>query len=491
MKQPASNRHKFSMDPILVPDIHRPWATTRQIIYGIALILIFTGILTAWYRFFIYEAPTCFDREQNSEERGIDCGGSCERICVPDVITPTIQWAKAFKVQDGMYHAVAYVINDNKTAGAKSIPYTITLEDESGVITTRTGNTYLPPDGVYPIFEGRIETGTRVPTVVRASLDAQVAEWMPLASRRDDYPVLSRALENSGTSFPTLAAEIQNNLYTDETNLRVVGVVYDSLRNPLVVSQTVVPMIKARNAAQAVFTWPHPIAGTIRSCIVPSDVAMMVDRSGSMAADGGIPPEPLESAKAAASSFVQSLGTHDRVALITYATTPTLDASLSSDHEQIQETIMKLALHTKGIQYTDLAAALRTATMEILSERHNADARQVIVLMTDGDVTRPVNPATGKRDVVYAENQARKAAEEAKQIGIIVYTIGFGKLFDNGGTEETNRNMGLVKELATDAEHSFFAPTITELERVYESISQGLCEDGPAIIDVVVVPETE
>lgn len=479
------------MDPILVPDIRRSWATTRQILYGVALVLIFIGILTAWYRFFIYEEPTCFDGKQNSEERGVDCGGSCERVCVPDVIAPTIQWAKAFKVQDGMYHAVAYVINDNKTAGTKSIPYTLTLEDESGVITKRTGNIYLPPDGVYPIFEGRIETGTRVPTVVRVSLDPQAAEWIPLASRRDDYTTLSRTLENSGTSFPTLTAGIQNNLYTDERDLRVVGVVYDSSRNPLVVSQTVVHVIRARDSAQAVFTWPHPIAGTIRSCVVPSDVVMLIDRSGSMAADGGTPPEPLESAKSAASSFVQSLGANDRVALITYATTPALDSSLSDNHRHIQETIMNLTLHKDGIQYTDLSAALKTATAEILSERHNADARQVLVLMTDGDVTRPVNPATGKRDIVYAENQARKVAEEAKQAGIIVYTIGFGKLFDNGGYEETNRNMDLVKELATDADHSFFAPTITELERVYESISQGLCEDGPAIIDVLVVPEAE
>lgn len=474
--------------PVVAPAQRRSWALMRQFMYGAVLLLMVVGISYGVYTKFIYHAPTCTDGAQNGDEHGVDCGGVCTTACLPDVIPPTIQWARAFAVGTQLYHAVAYVANPNKTVGTRALGYTLTLEDTQGVIATRSGITALPPDGVYPIFEGRIETGGRMPTLVRVTFDVASASWTLLTTGRTDYTVISRELSGAGSAFPKLTAHVQNNLYTETSNLRVVTVVYDSAREPLAVSQTVIPRIAAREQADVVFTWSQPIAGTVKSCVVPTDVALLIDRSGSMIADGGIPPEPLESAKKAAEVFAASLKERDQVGVISYATTPAIDQELSNNHFTARDTVLNLAAHTDGVQYTDLSAAFATATAMLTGARHNPDARQVLVLMTDGDVTRPLNPVTGQRDNIFAENQARAAADAAKRAGISLYTIGFGSAFV-GTSTDTMRNLSLVRELATDSAHSFVAPTSDELANVYTTISQGLCEAGPAIIDVIPVPD--
>ncbi|OGG62198.1 hypothetical protein A3C87_01245 [Candidatus Kaiserbacteria bacterium RIFCSPHIGHO2_02_FULL_49_34] len=468
------------------PSPLRWWAFSRQVLYGTGILVLVLALMYWGYRSFLYAEPTCFDGIENGMETGIDCGGACDKICTATVVAPKVEWAQAFKVTDGVYHAVAVVTNANRVAGTRSLPYTIILEDAQGVIAERSGTTTLPPDGQYPLFEARIATGVRTPTSVRITFDHATSYWSALTWNRNDYTVLTRTISGAGAPTPRLTASIQNNLYTATEDLRVVAVVYDSKRMPLVASQTVIPRLGAQEKRDAIFTWTSPIAGTLRSCQIPSDLVLMMDRSGSMAADGGTPPEPLHSAKNAAASFIETLGASDRAGLVSYATTPSIDGALAVEHAQTRDAIMNITIGKDGIQYTDLSAAIREAA-RVLQAGHNPDARQVIALLTDGDVTRPLNPQ-GVRDIPYAEAQALEAADAVKRAGISLYTIGFGKVYEGAGAEVA-RNRELITALATSPAHSFFAPTATDLAGVYKEISEGICEDGPAIIDIFIVPQ--
>ncbi|MDP6250283.1 MAG: hypothetical protein QGH26_05690, partial [Candidatus Pacebacteria bacterium] len=57
------------------------WSSKNRSIYlgGLILILVIVFALPV-YNIFNKE-PTCFDGKQNSNERGVDCGGGCEKIC--------------------------------------------------------------------------------------------------------------------------------------------------------------------------------------------------------------------------------------------------------------------------------------------------------------------------------------------------------------------------------------------------------------------------
>lgn len=461
----------------------RAWAFWRRMQYAAGSILAVAFIGVSMYALFFTAPPSCFDLKENGTERGIDCGGACVRICAADVTAPIVLWTRSFKVLDSQYNAVAYVENKNQVAAAPEIRYTFSLHDEQGLITERTGTTILPPNSIYPIFEQRIDTGNRVPTQTFIKLEP-VELWQPAERGRNQFRVISREIQGADV-LPRLEAKIENTALTEARDVEIVATIFDVTGNALTSSRTFIERFAPRSEQNLVFTWPEPIATTVRSCEVPSDIVVMLDRSGSMAADGGDPPEPLESAKRAAQAFVQQLNANDQVAILSYATEPTnpMEQVLTGNKTEAMQAIAGTVMGTNGTQYTNMGAAFNIAATELLSPRHRDSARKVIILLTDGDVTRPLNPQ-GERDVEYAAQFARDAATAAKEHDILLYTIGFGAGFKSGdGT--ISRDVELIRELATDQEKYFEAPTIEALMMAYQQIATDICEDGIAVIDIV------
>lgn len=453
--------------------------------YGLGAGVFVILLLAILYVQFVQTQPSCFDGRQNGDERGVDCGGSCQRICTFDVTEPHVRWAQSFRIADGQYNVAAYVENRNRDAGIRELGYRFVLYDERGdVITERSGVTPLPPDGVYPIFEGTVTTDGRTPARTFIELD-QDPFWLAADAGREQFEVRSRQLFDVDAR-PRLLARIYNTSLDDERDVEIVATIFNASGTALTASQSVVPLFLGREEREVAFTWPEPIAKTVRSCEVPSDIMVVLDRSGSMAADGGNPPEPLESAKNAAINFVQQLRDNDQVGYLSYATTPSapIEQTLTPNRTQVETAIAGTRMGTDGVQYTNMGDALTAAYRELRSARGRSDARKVIVFMTDGDVTRPVNPATGARDIEYAAQYANDAARAAKDDDVTIYTIGFGDFFlDAPGVIE--RDVQLLRDLASEQELFFEAPTLADLARVYRDIVTDICEEGAAVIDIV------
>ncbi len=468
----------------------RPWAFKRRLLYGLppvsltALIVLIIVVLNT------YTPPTCFDGIQNGGETGVDCGGPCVRICAAEALPPQIVWAESFLITEGQYNAVGYVENRNLGAATNNLRYTFRMFNGSNLVAERSGITSLPPNSTYPIFEGRIFTDASQ-TVTRTELSIEPLEyWWPATIGREQFRTVDSVLRGADAR-PRLEVALENILIQDARDVEIVATVFDAAGRPVTASQTFVDTLPGRTTTDVVFTWPEPISQTVRSCDIPTDVLLTIDRSGSMAADGGSPPEPLESAKRAAQSFLRQLRDTDQVAVLSYATTPSdpMEQTLTSNHTTAFTAIGSITMGTDGIQYTDMGAAFRAAARELRGPRQRDDARKVLIFMTDGDVTRPVNPETGERDIEYATAYAIAAAEEVKAAGILIYTIGFGAEFGELGAE-IDRNTDLIRKLATSPETSYIAPTLADLERVYQELSVGICEAAPARIDVIAKTNT-
>lgn len=446
--------------------MYRPWAFWRRVQYGagvgVVLLIIFTG---AYFKFF-YTTPTCFDGRQNGGERGVDCGGACSRVCALGVIPPIVRWAQAFRVTEGQYNAVAYVENRNRGVGMPALSYTFTLYDDRGaVITTRSGTTPLPPDGLYPIFEGRIATGGKVPARTFIEL-APADNWQGAAKGREQFEVRSRELVGAD-GRPRLNTVIYNTSLEEEQNMEIVATIFDARGKALTASQSVIPRFAGREEQQVVFTWPEPIATTLRSCEVPTDVMLAIDLSGSMNNDGGTPPEPISSALKAAESFVGLLRGSDQAGVVTYATKAGLAQELRGTHTVTQQTIRNLVIDPKEeTGETNIGDAIALARDEFLTSRHSQDARKVLVLLTDGKANAPGNTAEA-----YAVN----AAKAAHTAGVAIFTIGLGN----------EVNDAFLATVASDESRRYRAPSAANLGSIYRSISTAICEEGAAVIDVV------
>lgn len=449
--------------------ISRPWAFWRRTVYGSAvgalLLLLCVGIYFAYFN----APPTCFDGKKNGDERGVDCGGVCTQICTPDVEAPRVIWADAFSITDTTYNAVAYVENRNIDVGTPEVRYTFTFFDERGTeIATRQGTTFLPPDSVYPIFEGRIDVGGQ--RIARTFLTLEsVDNWRIATVSRDAFEVRERTLQNVD-STPRLDTTIFNTTFNDEEEVEVVATIFDRAGNALTASRSIVDRLPSRNERNVVFTWPEPIAKTVRSCEVASDVMLSIDLSGSMNNDGGDPPEPISSVIAAAESFVRQLASRDQVGVVGFASEAVLLSELTNNHSRVGEIIASLGIDPEEERgNTHTGDGIRLSAEELTSSRHNENARKVMILLTDGKATAPGDETAAR---TYAEEEAVRA----KEADVEVFTIGLGE----------NVDRQTLSVLATDRAHEFFTADRRELESIYTSISSALCEDGPAVIEVIV-----
>lgn len=450
----------------------RPWAIWRRVQYALGFFAtwLMVGVLIYFVGF--YQSPTCFDNVLNGEEGGVDCGGVCVRICAPTLVLPQVVWAKSFEIAEGQYNAVAYIDNPNQTAATPELKYTFQLLNQGIVVAERTGVTVLPPNSDYPVFEGRILTDSRQP-VTETRLILEPAElWLPASIGRDQFRSLDIALSRSDVR-PRLDVEIENTQLVAAENVEVVATVFNDLGEAVTASQTFIERIEPRSTQDIVFTWPNPIAKTVRSCIIPTDVAVGIDLSGSMNNDGDTPPQPVTTALQAASRFVNSLKDKDQVSVVTFATRAAVTTELTSLHGAVANAILSLAIApAEESGFTNTVDALLQAQTELNSQRHNENARRVLVLLTDGLPT-----ASGGEDIV---GKAEATAKELQDDSIEIYSIGLGE----------NVDREFILNIASSKSNAFFAPTGADLERIYAEITSSLCESGPTKIDVVAKTKT-
>ncbi len=173
----------------------------------------------------------------------------------------------------------------------------------------------------------------------------------------------------------------------------------------------------------------------------PLEVVLVVDRSGSMEYDD-YRPTRLEAAQKAAEVFLQQIQPGDSAALVSFEEYVTLDAPLTDDRDLSLDALW----HLRPDGGTAIGEGLHRA-IQVLQEGASESVK-AIVLLSDG-------ASNEGRDPVVAAN-------EAKDAGIPVFTVGIGR----PGDEFDEFTLRSIAE-TTGGEY-LYAPDASELSRVYE-----------------------
>lgn len=180
---------------------------------------------------------------------------------------------------------------------------------------------------------------------------------------------------------------------------------------------------------------------------VHADIALVMDTSSSMeqpSVEGG--PTKLEVAVAAGRTFVGLLSfPGDQAAIVRFDSEASVEQTLTGDLSALETALDGL----EPGQGTRIDLGIERAHRELTSERHAEGNNQVLVLLTDGR-------NTGVEDAVVLER-----AEEARQAGLLLYTIGLGEDVD----------AALLAEVSSGEGYAFLAPTTDELEQIYRQIA--------------------
>ncbi|HXK37665.1 MAG TPA: vWA domain-containing protein [Candidatus Paceibacterota bacterium] len=452
------------------------WARRRQIIT--LAIVIGSLLLIGTSIFFIVKSrPSCFDKVQNQDETGVDCGGICAAQCRDTHLGINTLWTKTFLVRKGMYDVASLVENPNLDASIPELSYTVELFDDEGrTLLSRTYSTFANAGDHFTLFGGGLDT--QGVDAARARLTIlpgyKFIKATPPTVRK--VSVLGYELLTPDTA-PRLIATLQNQTTDTLRHVPVTATVSDR-NGPVGVSETYIDELAPRETKQVTFTWPQKFTYEAKgqACATPVDVILVLDRSGSMASDGKNPPQPLSMAKSAAEDFVAQLSAEDQAGYISFATevTSPIDQPLTKDLLRVSGAIAGTDILTTGLQYTNIAAALNAARDEFSTQRKREMARQAVVMLTDGAPTDPKNPAN-PQDTEYPISLANDAAKDLKAKGVTLYTIGLG----------SDVNVDFLKGVASYPEYYYAAPSGSELGKVYKQIASTICKKGPSVVEII------
>ena len=212
----------------------------------------------------IFSKPSsCFNRAQDGDERGVDCGGSCALICPFDARAPVVLWTRVFQVAPGFYTAAAYVENHNVGAGAKNVRYSFKLYDERGILVKeQIGVINIPPISVIPIIEPSINVGNR--TVASASF-AFGDEEILWTKNTHEIPTLRITQPKPSSDFSRLSATIANDSLEDVHNLTLTAVLFDRQGVARAASKSAIPLLARRSSQDVVFTWGSGVPNIVRA----------------------------------------------------------------------------------------------------------------------------------------------------------------------------------------------------------------------------------
>ncbi len=195
----------------------------------------------------------------------------------------------------------------------------------------------------------------------------------------------------------------------------------------------------------------------------PTDIVLILDRSGSMAG------EPLANLKSGANAFIDIIdeatdGTQDgqiglgsRIGIVSFATTATQNTQLITSVSDLKNAVD--ALSSDG--FTNHADAFEKALELFDPASTNA---KVMVMFTDGVTTAGGDPNT--------------VATLAKSQGVIIYCIG---LSGNGGIDQAALN---AWSSDPDSAYVAIAPDDTALEELFKDLARNISKTGAT--DIVI-----
>jgi Mg-chelatase subunit ChlD len=194
---------------------------------------------------------------------------------------------------------------------------------------------------------------------------------------------------------------------------------------------------------------------------VPTDVVLIIDRSGSMAG------AKLTAAKTAAKRFIDVISNSDidnRIGMVSFSTAATTNSQLSNNYLLTKTQVDTMVANGNTCQ----ECAIKAANAEIAA-RGRPGIKKVVVMMTDGQANW-TEGATKQIDTPTAESKALAAVNSGFAAnGTVFFTIGLGEKDATGNTKFFGPEF--LTKVATSTGGKYYFPAPEELEGVYQDIS--------------------
>lgn len=215
-----------------------------------------------------YRAPSCFDGAKNGNETGIDCGGSCVKLC-PEAFTPPINsWTRFEEVVPGIYNVAAYIINPNTDGEAFGVPYHVDVYDKKGMLISAYNGTFtLAPNRNSLAFYPSLNLGQSLPQRAVFQITG-IPNWHATKDPLAKIAVIDKAYSESNAGS-ALSVTLKNSGVESIGRFSVYAVLYDKNSNVIGFSKTVIDGMAFGEIKIAPFTWGAKHSGLVSIEVLP------------------------------------------------------------------------------------------------------------------------------------------------------------------------------------------------------------------------------
>lgn len=243
----------------------------RAIIISV-FIFIFTIIA-----FFVYSVispqPTCSDKKQNQNEKGIDCGGPCSPCINNQAADLMIQEISVVPGGSDTYDVVARIYNPNNTLGAKKFNYTFALKDSFGntVGSFEASDFILPVDTKYVTGLGlKAENGAVVST---AEMKISNPDWTVLGDvEKPQLGVYSKKYDKAAMGEGSEAEGVlRNESNYDLNKVSIVVILKDGDGKIIGVNKTEKDVVRVKEQRDFKINWPYALPGNVQKMEVDAE----------------------------------------------------------------------------------------------------------------------------------------------------------------------------------------------------------------------------
>ncbi|OGI31155.1 MAG: hypothetical protein A2271_04940 [Candidatus Moranbacteria bacterium RIFOXYA12_FULL_35_19] len=245
--------------------------------YSIVAIYVAIFLLIIFGLYFIFKPEeNCFDKIKNQNEKGIDCGGVCQKEC-DEIKAQDLIIEKIGVIPSGIndkYDFYAKISNPNAVFGNKNFSYEINFKDSSGnIIASKNNKGFILPGEEKYIVENNLDS-----PVNPASSEFKIvsSEWVKFEDyyERPDIQIINKNYSeiSGGVGFASAQGLLRNRSPYDFESIKIQVILKDSTGNILALNSTEMKTIKSGEDRDFKVLWPSNFPGAVSAMEAQAEV---------------------------------------------------------------------------------------------------------------------------------------------------------------------------------------------------------------------------
>lgn len=233
------------------------WRTQRQIIiFSIYFLIVFIPVSIVVFSL-LRKSPSCYDRIQNQDESGVDCGGSvCSLRCDGTYRDIRINFVRALKVSENKYDVFALMDNFNTNIYFPNVPYDMSFYSVEGkLMGSASGSISVLPQRRAVVYFPNLNLAQEPKTVDFAFGEHKAMSFPAEQNVPQNVNVESWQAQRGANESLQVVGEIKNPNTREVRNLSVYAMLYDGTKTVYAVSKTVVDVLPGREKTAISFSW--------------------------------------------------------------------------------------------------------------------------------------------------------------------------------------------------------------------------------------------